>query len=543
MAGLPDGLDTLLGAGGTRLSAGEEQSGRLRAVADPRRAGGRPRRGHRADGPAHRAACGRGRRPAAQRPHRGAHRAPAQHHPAGAAGGRARPRAGRPAGRARGAWPAPRGPSATCSKRAGWTRVRPSRWPASLPVEEHAAGVGGRRRTGPPPEVPEVGTGPSLARGIVHALSVRPAWGVAGAALFLAASLTGAQGAVTGLLWGSIVVDLDDGVPWPLVGALVVCLLASPLMLADAFWRYPRWWVEVLLRTRMAVLRGQTDQRRLPRTPPGEVVARSMDADRYARYADRWVDFVNGIVIAAVTALLAGTVLAGAVLMAVLVVSALASALGRPIAGRSAAAASAARARFGRAVVSTLEAARTVKPGRGHPAGAGAPARGRRWPGGRRGARAPGAGGARRRPHADGAGRSRGGLGGLLRRRLGPRHDPAGGQRGGGLRLVRPGRRHGRHRGTGHAGVAARDQPVRRRRGPDGRGAGRGPGLGSGAGAGRGAPGAAGSARPGRLRGDPRRRDDRRARRGPHRPCRGAWCCSSARSVRASPACWPRWRA
>src|SRR5690606_39695840 len=43
---------------------------------------------------------------------------------------------------------------------------------------------------------------------------------------------------------------------------------------------------------------------RLPRTPPGEVVARSMDADRYARYADRWVDFINGLVIAALTAVL-----------------------------------------------------------------------------------------------------------------------------------------------------------------------------------------------------------------------------------------------
>ena len=39
------------------------------------------------------------------------------------------------------------------------------------------------------------------------------------------------------------------------------------------------------------------------RTPPGEVVARTMDADRLARYADRWVDFVNGLAIAAVTAL------------------------------------------------------------------------------------------------------------------------------------------------------------------------------------------------------------------------------------------------
>jgi ABC-type multidrug transport system fused ATPase/permease subunit len=86
-----------------------------------------------------------------------------------------------------------------------------------------------------------------------------------------------------------------------------------------------------------------------------------MDADRYARYGDRWIDFINGMVIAVVTALLGGTWLAGAVLLAVMLSSALASTFGRPIAGRSAAAASAARARFGRALVSALESARTVK--------------------------------------------------------------------------------------------------------------------------------------------------------------------------------------
>lgn len=228
-------------------------------------------------------------------------------------------------------------------------------------IADETAQVGGRRRMGPPPPVPEVGTGPSLGRGIAHVLSVRPTWGLLGAALFLGMSLSGAQGAITGLLWGHIVEDLDGGTPWFLLVGLVLSLLAAPLMLADAVYRYPRWWIEVLLRTRMSVLHGQTAQHRLPRTPPGEVVARSMDADRYARYADRWVDFVNGMIIAAVTALLAGTWVAGAVLLAVLVVSALASGLGRPVAGRSAAAASAARARFGRAVVSALESARTVK--------------------------------------------------------------------------------------------------------------------------------------------------------------------------------------
>lgn len=229
-------------------------------------------------------------------------------------------------------------------------------------VAESSGGVGGKRRSGEPPKVTEVGTGPSLARGMLHVLTLRPEWGVAGAMLFLFASMTGAQGAFTGLLWGRIVESLQGGgSPTVLSMLLVVSLLAAPLMLADAFYRYPRWWIEVMLRARMAVLYGQTGQHRLTRTPPGEVVARSMDADRYARYADRWVDFINGLVIATITALLAGTALAGAVLLVVMVTSALASAVGRPIAGRSAAASSAARARFGRAVVSALESVRTVK--------------------------------------------------------------------------------------------------------------------------------------------------------------------------------------
>ena len=55
-----------------------------------------------------------------------------------------------------------------------------------------------------------------------------------------------------------------------------------------------------------------------------------MDADRLARYTDRWVDFVNGLLVAAMTALIAQTWVAGAVLLTVMVASALASTLGPP---------------------------------------------------------------------------------------------------------------------------------------------------------------------------------------------------------------------
>jgi ABC-type multidrug transport system fused ATPase/permease subunit len=234
--------------------------------------------------------------------------------------------------------------------------------PTTVDAVDPGAALGARRRTGPPPELPDRGTGPSLARGIAHALVVRPRWGVLGGVLFLASSLFAAQGAVTGFLWGRTVEGLQDGrVATGLLVTLVVLLLLVAPCNSLAFRLYPRWWIEILLRVRMSVLVGQTRQHRLRRTPPGEVVARALDADRFARYADRWVDLVNGLVLVAVTALLSWSLLAGAVLLAVLVVSAACALLGRPVARRSATSSAAARAGFGRSLVSALDAARTVK--------------------------------------------------------------------------------------------------------------------------------------------------------------------------------------
>ncbi len=229
-------------------------------------------------------------------------------------------------------------------------------------VSAGGASVGTARRTGTPPPAPEVATGPGLAKGIWSSLLIHPSWGLVSVLLFLLSALCGAYGALTGWVWGHLVVQLQGGErPVGLTAALVVSLVVSPLLLAEAIARYPRWWVAVMLRTRAAVLLGQTRQHRLDPTPPGEVVSRAMEADRFARYGDRWVDFVNGMGIAVVTAVVAGTPLAGAVLLAVMVASAGVSALGSPVAGRSAAEASAARARFGRSLVSALDSVRTVK--------------------------------------------------------------------------------------------------------------------------------------------------------------------------------------
>jgi ATP-binding cassette subfamily B protein len=353
VAGLPDGLDTVLGPGGTTLSAGEEQLvafARLLVrdvqlvVLDEATARMDPLTEARVVRASERLLAGRTGLLVA---HRLATTARADL-VAVLDGGRV-VQSG-----SRAALAAQPGPFRALLDAAGP--------PADAVPVGHAAAVGAARRAGPPRQPQQVGSGPSLARRVVRMLRAHPLWGAGGGLLFLLSSLVGAFGALTGLAWGRTVESLQQGGrPVVELSALVVSLLAAPVLLAIAFRVYPQWWSAVLLRVRLAVLRGQTMQHRLPRTPPGEVVARALDADRFVRYADRWVDFLNGLAVVAVTAVAARSLLAGAVLLTVMVVSAAASAVGSPLAGRSASAASTARARFGRSLVSALESARTVK--------------------------------------------------------------------------------------------------------------------------------------------------------------------------------------
>ena len=227
---------------------------------------------------------------------------------------------------------------------------------------DDAGAIGGVRRQGSPPEVADVGDGPSLTRGIAHIIRVHPTWGLVGCGLFAVNAVLGATGALTGYVWGHVVQNLQRGeTPVTLTVSLVIVLLANPITLAASLRRFLPWWSAVLLRIRMTVLEAQTRQHGLPRTPPGEVMSRVLDSDRVLRYSDRWIDVTNGLFVVVVAAVLGGSVLAGAILLAVMIAAAAASVVGRPIAGRSAAAASATRAHFGRSLVSSLESVRTVK--------------------------------------------------------------------------------------------------------------------------------------------------------------------------------------
>jgi ABC-type multidrug transport system fused ATPase/permease subunit len=352
VAGLPDGLDTLLGPGGTTLSAGEEQLvafARLLVrdvqvvVLDEATARMDPVTEARVVRASERLLAGRTGLVIA---HRLATTARADH-VAVLKGGRV----------------VQTGPRRQLAAEPGPYRdLLEAAGPAHAFQADSGTSVGTARRAGELRAEQEVGSGPTLTRQTGAIMRMHPRWGFVGALMFLLSGLLGAYGAVTGYFWGHLVEQLEDG-GRPVVDTvlLATCLLVAPLLVAYAFRIYPQWWVAALLRSRLAVARGQTMQHRLPRTPPGEVVGRAMDADRFVRYADRWVDFLISLVVVVVTAVAAQSWLAAGVLVAVLVVSAAVSALGSPVAGRSAASSSYARARFGRALVSALESARTVK--------------------------------------------------------------------------------------------------------------------------------------------------------------------------------------
>lgn len=203
---------------------------------------------------------------------------------------------------------------------------------------------------------------PSLLRTLVAMLTTHRRWGLVGAVGFGLTTVIGTEGAITGWLWGRSVADLDSGItPWLQAALLAVSLGCGPVAVWFAVRIYPLWWVGVTLRLRMAILRGQTSQTRLEQTSAGEVTARALDSDRLVWYADRWVDVTLAVIAVVVTSLLSRSALALGVLAGVLLLSALVSAVGAPLAGRAAREAGDERAAFGRSLASTLEAVRTIK--------------------------------------------------------------------------------------------------------------------------------------------------------------------------------------
>jgi ABC-type multidrug transport system fused ATPase/permease subunit len=352
--GLPDGLATRLGPGGSTLSAGEEQLvafARLLVrdvrvvVLDEATARMDPVTEHRVTAAAQRLLAGRTGLLIAHRLSTTA---------------RAEGVAVLEAGRV-----VQQGPRAELARTAGpFADLLRASGHDELAEEHHEGSVLHTRPRRDRPE-PVGAPPPRLARAVWLAITRFKRWGLSGAALFAGVSVIGIQGPVEGWLWGLVVETLHQGgglrEAWPATGSLVLTLLAVPFVLGAGIAVYPRWWNGVTLSTRLAVLRGQTRQHRLARVPAGEVAARCLDSERFVLYVDRCVDVVIGLLVASVTALVARDLSAGAVVALVMLGSAAVSVAGAGVSDRRGRAAGDARAVFGRDLGSAVDSARTVK--------------------------------------------------------------------------------------------------------------------------------------------------------------------------------------
>jgi hypothetical protein len=111
---------------------------------------------------------------------------------------------------------------------------------------------------------------PSLTRTVWDLLVAHPQWGLVGAVMFGVATVLGTYGTVTGLLWGRLVAGPGARASSP--GSRRRCW-RSAWCWPRSRWRTPSAPTRcgggaVTLRLRLAVLRGQTSQQRLARTPP-----------------------------------------------------------------------------------------------------------------------------------------------------------------------------------------------------------------------------------------------------------------------------------
>ncbi|GIF15533.1 ATP-binding cassette domain-containing protein [Actinoplanes teichomyceticus] len=184
-------------------------------------------------------------------------------------------------------------------------------------------------------------------------------YGLGAVALFVFMVLLGLDGAVLPLLWADVV-DRTGNPLYPAAGIAVALLALIPTLYFTGAW-FPEWWVRQMLRISLRLVHGQIGPRRVSRHTPAEVVAQGGDTERVVMLADNLMD--NGVALITVVAmtLTSQSPVPALFFLGTMLVSGLAATLFGPRLERAAQRTVAARAAFATALVSSLSAARTVK--------------------------------------------------------------------------------------------------------------------------------------------------------------------------------------
>jgi ABC-type multidrug transport system fused ATPase/permease subunit len=212
-------------------------------------------------------------------------------------------------------------------------------------------------RTDPPP-LPEAPKARTM-REVVRLVTNDPRYGLAAVGLFMALSILGLDGSVLPWLWAQLV-DGSGPVFWPAVGIVAALVVTMPIPYYTGAW-FPQWWVMQMLRISLRLVHGQTGPRRVSAHTPAEVVAQGGDTERVVMLADNVVDQFTSVVIVVAMTLVSGSIVPALFFVGTMAASGAAATLFGPLLKSAAQRTVAARAAFATALVSSLSAARTVK--------------------------------------------------------------------------------------------------------------------------------------------------------------------------------------
>ncbi|MGX6605262.1 ATP-binding cassette domain-containing protein [Micromonosporaceae bacterium Da 78-11] len=231
-------------------------------------------------------------------------------------------------------------------------------WDTAARVELDAESLANTLTPVEPPPLPEPPPARTM-REIVRLATNDPRYGLSAVALFTVLVLLGLDGAIMPLLWANVVDGVGNPVH-PAIGIAAGLLLAIPTLYYTGAW-FPEWWVRQMLRISLRLVHGQVGPRRVSKHTPAEVVAQGGDTERVVMLADNVIDQTTSLVMVVAMTLASQSLVPALFFLGTMVVSGLAATLFGPRLERAARRTVAARAAFATSLVSSLSAARTVK--------------------------------------------------------------------------------------------------------------------------------------------------------------------------------------
>ncbi|NMO56644.1 ABC transporter ATP-binding protein [Actinoplanes sp. TBRC 11911] len=231
-------------------------------------------------------------------------------------------------------------------------------WDTAVQVELGAEALTNTLPTVEPPPLPTEPRTRTM-REIVRLATNDKRYGLGAVALFIILVLLGLDGAILPLLWSKVVDGIGNPL-YPAIGIAAGLLLAIPTLYYTGAW-FPEWWVRQMLRISLRLVHGQIGPRRVSKHTPAEVVAQGGDTERVVMLADNLIDNFTSIIMLVVMTLAAQSFVPGLFFLGTMLLSGLAATLFGPRLEKAARRTVLARAAFATSLVSSLSAARTVK--------------------------------------------------------------------------------------------------------------------------------------------------------------------------------------